>query len=73
MTIDNTIISITNSSYNLNQIISQNQSINKILNLIEEYIEINNLDELINKLPEFIEKLNLLVALDLGYININSD
>ncbi len=68
--IDTTNMLLTNSSYNFNQIISQNESINKILTLIENYLKTENFDELINNLPLLIEKLNLLVAMDIRFINI---
>jgi len=67
--IDTTNILLTNSSYNLSQIISQNKSINEILTLIDKYVEKNNLQQFIINLPLLIEKLNLLLGLNLGSIN----
>jgi hypothetical protein len=68
--IDTTNMLLTNSSYNLSQIISHNESINEILTLIENYLKTENLHELINNLPLLIEKLNLLVAIDIRFINM---
>lgn len=68
--IDTTNMLLTNSSYNLSQIISQNRSINEILTLIENYLKTENFDELINSLPLLIDKLNLLVAMDIRFINM---
>jgi hypothetical protein len=70
--IDTTNMLLTNSSYNLSQIVSQNASTKEILTLIENFIEkyykTENIQNLLIELPQLIEKLNLLVALDLRFI-----
>jgi len=70
--IDTTNMLLTNSSYNLSQIVSQNASTNEILTLIENFIEkyykTDNIKNLLIELPQLVEKLNLLAALDLRFI-----
>jgi hypothetical protein len=66
--IDTTNMLLTNSSYNLSQIVSQNAYINEILTLIENHLETDNIQILLDNLQLLIEKLNLLVALDLRSI-----
>lgn len=65
--LDTTNISLINSSYNLTQLISQNESINKILTSIENYFITDNIEDLIDKLDLLVEELNLLVSIDIGF------
>ena len=70
--IDATNMLLTNSSYNLSQIVSQTASTNEILTLIENFInkynERDNIQNLLTNITILVEKLNLLTALDLRFI-----
>jgi hypothetical protein len=70
--IDTTNMLLTNSSYNLSQIVSQTASTNEILTLIENFInkynERDNIQNLLTNITILVEKLNLLTALDLRFI-----
>ena len=66
--IETTNMLLTNSSYNLSQIVSQTASTNEILTLIENHINTDNIKILLTNITKLVEKLNLLEALDLRFI-----